>query len=735
MMRLVVRGIAAGAVALCVTSPLRAQLRVTTDTLGPDAVRDSLAALRALDAHLQRNRKDAEVWYRQGRIAALLAIRAKQPNAPRGLDQTRLDRMADSSFVIAMGLAPSDARYPLALSRLRALSPLAVTRYSAAALAERAFDKAVTSGDSSLRAEAAIELARIYWRRYERLVDRRIESTPGTGPRSLADAMCPQARTSGGCAPGEGLTLDQVRTIIDLTTRPLPPDVTGEADLARAIELFRDAYDAAPAYTSSFHWVAMALGERNAWLELETHARRHLSRAPWDARAWLALGLAQHRRGVSASAAASIDSGFAYLNAGERARLSRLDRVLPQAGAAQFAALSNAAQRRAYESLYWQLVDPLWSSEVGDARTEFLARVIFAELRWSDPDIGQLGADTDRGDIYVRNGPPEYRAAFGAAVAGGSLSYNLEALGAVSTVWAYQSGLLFVFNSEPMSRTGWIPRGDGALVKNIIETYPLRLDNMTPGRIDSLPTRVARFRATRDSVDVFVAFAAPRDTIGANARNAYLWFMSTAGRMVVRDSSRVSTGAANGWRRRVPVGSYAVRVETTLPPDAAPGRSTTTIDAGVNANDFATQGFGISDVLLATSIAPSTSVARWTDLAIQPSVGSVGSQISLAWENYDFTNTNGAANYTVSVFIGGERSLLGRIAARIAGVVGARVDRRDDGLVVTVDRSTAFAPTIVDQLVVDLTGTPPGRYSLRLDVTDRATGRKVSRAQEFVIAR
>ena len=40
-------------------------------------------------------------------------------------------------------------------------------------------------------------------------------------------------------------------------------------------------------------------------------------------------------------------------------------------------------------------------------RLEFLARVVFADFRWTDDDLNLRGADSDRGDIYVRYGPPD----------------------------------------------------------------------------------------------------------------------------------------------------------------------------------------------------------------------------------------------------------------------------------------------------------------------------------------
>ena len=52
------------------------------------------------------------------------------------------------------------------------------------------------------------------------------------------------------------------------------------------------------------------------------------------------------------------------------------------------------------------MADPLWSVIGDEPRTEFLARLVQAELRLSFSDIELLGAETDRGEMLVRWGPP-----------------------------------------------------------------------------------------------------------------------------------------------------------------------------------------------------------------------------------------------------------------------------------------------------------------------------------------
>jgi GWxTD domain-containing protein len=704
--------------------------------MDPRAIADSQAVLRDLDARVRANAKDSAAWYRRAMAAWSLWTRARQPDAPRDLDDTRLARLADTSFRIALEIAPRNVQYNFDYGRFLLASPHATTRSLAMPYLDAAYDALRAGADPGLRANIALEVGRVYWRRYDRLADRRIETTPGIGPRSLSDAMCPQARSPGrGCRAGEGQSLTEIRTTIEATTQPLPRDINGEADFIRAADLFREAYAAAPTHAWTFHHVAMMLAERSAWRELEVFAQSHLRQAPWHGNAWMALGLAMQRQGRRADVTAVFDSAFAYLGASERARLDRVQRLLPDESVARLSA-NTPAQLRQYATLYWQLADPLWSNEANDARAEFFARVAYAELRWTVPELGVRGAESDRGDIHIRYGPPNIRAVFGPMISGASGIVGNENPAAVSTVWIYDSKLIFMFNGMPTYATASTTRTDAKLVGIIVNRHPVRWDNLPVGRIDSLPTHVARFRGGRDSVDVFVA---TRDTSGVTtATRGGVWFVSGSGATVLQDSARIPAGATHAWRSRVAPGDYVVRVETLGEVEAPSGRSTTVLDAGANAANFAVRGFGMSDVLVAAAAPPvSNTPARWTDIPIAPSVGAVRERAVLVWENYDLANTSGSATYTVSISLIADRSVLGGIAARITGALAnaARIDRRSDRLVMLVDRTVAYAPTLVDQITLELGDTQPGKYTLLVEVTDKGSARTVSRTQRFLIGK
>jgi GWxTD domain-containing protein len=646
--------------------------------------------------------------------------------------------MADTSLRIAAQLDAQNPQYRLMVGKYLLASGVAITRAAADGFFQGALETARANNDTVQIAETAIESGRVHWRRYDALANRRIEVTPGSAIRSLTQAMNPTA--SDEMAPGSPLALRAVREALELTTQALPLDVTGRNDYDAAEMLFREAYRAAPDHPRVFRQLAMVLAEQNRWIELGALARGRIDRTPWDAWGWMTLGLASHRQHNSRAAAAAFDSAMSYVGAQDKARLDRIERILRQADTTVISR-GDAAERMARLRLYWMFADPLWSREGNESRVEFLARVTFAELRWTVEELGVRGADTDRGDIYIRYGPPDLIAAFGPGVTAGT--------GQISTVWVYARGFMFNFVGAPTFATSEIPLDDKAFAQEMIDAQPVRWDNIAEFTVDSMPARVARFRADRDSVDLLVTVDPPVAEVAASAEvratpRADFW-MLRGGTVVVRhDSLRLTAPGIRSWTMRVAPGTYVYRAEVTVDAGTRAARAVAPLVANEDPlAGISLSGFGMSDLVLAASATPrrGTTGRRWRDLDIAPIIGTIprNAELSLVWENYEFgrDSASGGTKYDVLITIERVRSTGGRIAARIlggiAGVVGA--DRTDDKLSIRFDRSGAFAPAFADHIGISLAGTPSGTYRLALDVTDLVTGRRLTRNTEFTIER
>jgi GWxTD domain-containing protein len=699
------------------------------DTLSPVAVAESLAVLRGLDSVVRREPNNAEAWFRRGMIAWALAVRDSFPPPIRGIDWRWMSHMADTSFRRASFAAPDDARYALTTGRFLLSGSSAVNRSSAAVQFTRAIEIARRGDDAWVRADAAVEAGRAAWRRYDTFADR-LPTTSGA-LRSLTAAIAI-----------DDVAFGTMRAVIDAARDALQMmdnSVSGERYYREAETLFTEAYNAVPEHPRAFRELAMLLATKQRWPELALLARERVERTPWDHTAWMALGLATHRRGDLAGAAGIFSQALDAMPPEEYARLDRLERILrPRDSAA--VAPGDTSKRVATTRTYWMFADPLWSQPGNEARVEFLARVAFAELRWTVEEMGVRGADSDRGDVHIRYGPPDFVLAWGPD--DGTVN--------TSILWAYEkSDLAFVFDAPITYATARIPQADRAYIEALREGMPVRWDNTTRVTIDTLPVRMTRFRAsaaTADSVDVVIAALPPVQAIAAASSvrepvRTDLWILGDGMGTIYRDSTPVSSAGLRTWQQRVAAGEYIYRVEASAAESERAARASGPVVATREAGGFALSGFGVSDLLLATRARERRGVApvRWSDLDVTPQVGTMrpGAALALVWETYGLGAQDGRAEYTVTITARRERGTVGRVTARILGGVSGRagITAGRDQVVIQFDRVVAAAPIVVDYFDLSLAESPEGRYSITLAITDKATGRRTERTTALEIGR
>lgn len=704
-------------------------------TLSAKAVAESLVVLDQLAPRLTTDSAAAPAWYRAGMIAWALSDRSRAlPELP-GLDWTRLSRQADTSLRIAAQLAPKNAHYRLMVGRFLLMSGVSITRFASGGFFEDALE--VARADSASReahAEAAIEAGRVYWRRYDARANRRIETVPGAALRSIAVAVQGIGSSE---APANGtLPLKSILNALEMNTMPVDRDVSGQADYQKAEELFREAYRINPMNPRAFRQVAMVMVEMNRWSDLKTFSRDRIAKVPWDGWAWMSLGLATHRQSDSRAAATAFDSAMTYLDAPDRARIDRLQRVLRHTDT-NVVDKGTDIERMARLRLYWMFADPLWSKDGNESRVEFLARLTHAELRWTVEEMYVHGVDSDRGDILVRYGPPNLVASFGGDVMAG--------IGDISIVWVYNNGLMFTFTGAPTFATARIPIDDQAYVAELQDRQPVRWDNLTRYTVDSMPTQVVRFRGAADSVDLYLAAFPSVDKIKAGSSTTAppqvdFWLLRGGIGIVFQDSVKLAMSGVRTWTRRVGPGNYVYRFEASAEGSTVTSRATAPIVADMDPiRGFSNKGSGLSDLLLALKAEPKarTAVERWSDLEISPSTGTVPlkSAISLVWENYGFGAENGQAQYQIAIILQRDRSGAGRLAAKLIGNMSGTVgiDRTDDRMVIRFNRTIRHTPAIADYVSVALEDTPAGSYHLTLEITDKITKRVYSRTTSFVI--
>ncbi len=694
---------------------------------GAQTAPDSASMLRALDQAVRANPEDHAAWHRRGMLAWAIARAQRRVADVEPASGPSLLQVAESSLERAVKLGQDEPRYLIELGRFRWSSTASIARRRARGTYARALDMAHKQHDSAAMAEALAALGVIAWRHYEGIADRHIYSAIFKDP------------------DGEGL-IDDERAIAyfieNASKLTASKHWSGQREYDAAWKLFDQALAADPNNRRARAARYAMLVDRRRWEEARHEAILHLRSAPCEALSWLARGLAAHQLRAEDEATVAFDSALACLPPYERERLDALGRVLSPRDGREHAQLP-ASERVLSERLYWLMSDPMWLTRANEHRLEYLSRVTAAELRWSVEEFDLRGADTDRGDLFVRYGPPPAVISFPP-----DPEYTQEMR--IRLLWWYTEGVAFIFRMIPGYGVANIHADYERYVRALRDTIPVSWANLGVERaIDTIPLQAVRFRGAGDSTDVLVIADIPADSLvrGLDLARVALqvglsifnWRAERIARDSIReviDVARAEPASTRAWRKRLPPGIYLYRVEA-LQPDAARGaRATSRLEL------VAGEGFGMSDVLAARMIEPKpgSTLSRWSEFRVLPMTGVLRrtEPLALLWETYALAADSAVSRYRVSITIeqrerpGG----LARIGAAIVGGVRSAVGRssRGDGRVtLTYDRDVPAGPVALDYLTVDASGLERGVYTVTVDVEDLVAKRRVARSSSLTI--
>lgn len=701
------------------------------------AAGDSAGAYAMLEAALKRDARDAAAWHQLGLLAWSMAKGERRPAFIKDKKAIKLLATADSALRLATHYAPDSARYWLSLSRFNLGSGVSTVRFSANGQSKNALEAAEKTGDNAMLAAAADEVGMATWRRYEPVANRGMTNT-GMG----IDLSAVQRRYAA----------DYLRS---MAPKIEPP--TGNADYHAALEKFEQAVRADPTSQRYNRHLYMALAERGRWNEMLSIARQQSKAYPLDYQAWQAIGLASHRLGDEATASVAFDSASALMDDAERERMTQLTRVLrpvPQkdkrgkdvqqaAGDARSYLKLEEGARKGLEAMYWMMSDPLALTNENEFRLEFLSRVVFADFRFTNEDLNLRGADTDRGDIFVRYGPPAQEVTVGAS--------GNPSLQSVTLAWVYNDNMVFFFDLIPGFGTARTMFADKDWVDQVKAAVPVAWDNVPATKLlDTIPIRIARFRARGDSVDAVVAASVPVDSLvrGLGMTRVpvdvdfrlYDQFVKVRGVESFQNTFAPDSATRplpRSWVRRLGPGINVVRVEALQLDSKRAARAMSRVDP------VPESGFGMSDLLLGNRpvLRDGAQLAnRWSDVTMEPNAGLYAPRapVGLLWEIYDLEARTGQAKYRVAITVQRtDKAPLAGLAAKLLDGLGRTVGRttqtRRDNLTLSFDRTTAATPAVVEFLSLDLADWPAGQYSLRVEVTDSYSNKKTSRQSEFRI--
>lgn len=644
---------------------------------------------------------------------------------------------ASSEFETALRLDRGNPRYLIEVARLRLKAP--ILRLQAERLFRRALDAARKRKDPALEAEVEAEIGNIYFRRYDAMAHRRVV-VGATHDFDWSMAMA-----------NPHYTKDM---LLDFTV-PLPE--SGETDLARAEEHYRAGVraDAASVAANSALLGMLAATERDE--ELLDAARTFAAAADTSADAWLALGLALWRLHHGTAADSAFERALARMPAAEREPLEDLSTVLRAPDALGYRQLSESA-RVAFDSTYWWAAEPLRLTPENEFRLEHLARVAYADLLFSAPDLRIKGWQTDRGQILVRYGPPPVVGTFPPDPQ--ENTDDVLQIGMVTTVWYYPEGnLRFVFYGPPAYNYQRLAGDFPSYAENLRAQVPSVYNNVPVAHnMDSILVQPAAFLPAADSSGtdlVFFAGIPVHDMVtGVDLRQGRLetgLFVSDAARrdvVVRRHAEGVTFGAADQFENRtyearLPSGSYYYRFEALLPDVTRAARGSALLPV----DDFHTDTLSMSDVLVADRVAPKEdggALRGRQDFFIAPNAAMRfhrNDPVHLYAEVYHLRpkpGSEGVAEFEVALRLRVDSLQRGGVGARIVGglldAVGASAKGDNQVLLSFVSREPIGGrDRIPIYLALDLGGAPVGVYSLDMSVKDLVTGRIAVRHRRIEI--
>jgi GWxTD domain-containing protein len=728
---------------------------------------DTAQAVRVLEAVLLPRSTNAAAWHRYGILRWQRVARLRNGGYVNDANTITSLRVADSALRLATQFAPDSAEYWMTLARFNLQSGVGSMRFAAEGQMARAREAAEKARDSSLMAATSDALGMATWRRFESTRNRALV---GAGQRV-------QFQTDGRWQRAHA------KDFLDTFSKRIQPP-TGTVDYLAANTHFLDALRAAPNTLAYARHVYMANAVGGQWEALLALANKRATASAFDADARLARGLALQRLRRTREARLAFDSAVAMMDESESATLFRTDRILPtganvltgQRGMDQraFAALP-AGQRATMSALFWALNDPVSATPENEAQLEFMARVVQAEWQWSDALQGVRGVDTDRGDIFVRYGPPDEEITLpgsasvqqqvfntepysGGTVAAGGMTSTSQEVGS-TLAWVYRSGEVFFFEIAPGFGTARTPLTDQKYVSEVGSVKPAAWENLSaPRRVDTLPLRTARFRAPGDSADVVIVTRLPLRSLVADtgvaldsatvdgALRVDLAVIDGAARTVAHDSVRTplskaafGEGGVRTWTKRVGKGAAFIRVDAVRTDAHSDTQRAANATTGIDVTSA--NGFALSDLLLvvANSVIPPAAAQRWRDLGLMPSTGEyrVGEKVGVVWETYELGVGAEGNRYRVDVTVERlKRTGAAGLALRVLDGLGTLIRQErgpSDRLVVTFDRNVAAQAIQTDYFALDWLGDARGEFQLRLAVTDLHTNRVSSRDTRFRI--
>lgn len=686
---------------------------------------DTTSAVAELSNAVKADPKLADAYYYLGRLYSRRASAVETDFLDR--------RRAEEALLSAIRLNSDDPRYILELGWLRLKQHMTP---DAGRLIGRSLRMAKAGGDPEMLAEIHYSIGYMKDLRYQAVRHRRRSPMFGGPPQSQLDEML------------------EVR-ITRYTNQFFGPESaiagSGSLDKDEMIEHYRAALKYYPGHVGAATRLMGYLYDDYRLSEYYSVARRLLAARPDDRQARLFYALGLHAMGREEEAAVAFDRALEKMSPADREAIENLAPVMRRRDAEIYERLEGAAREK-FEDVYWNMKDPLLLTDANERRLEHVARVAYAELRFTEPASGRRGWETDRGIVFIRYGFPQSVGSFSAEMGGDPFTQGKRQI-----IWSYgKDGPVFQFEQT----AGYVHARFSGDYRIIAENYrfilPSKYDDIPSiPEMLTLPVQIARFRGdTPEEVAVEIHAAIPLDSL-ARGLDMEKGEIQTGVFILNKDGEKIVE------RRNEEVLTYADGATVNelrtwrviMPPEdgllaAVEARDPLTWRTAVSRDTFSAVSFSgdtlqVSDILVAEVLRPLIDEPRRRqdfDIIANPSLEfRSGESIHIYYELYGFgTDSEGFASYDVALAVrvkeldrgGGVAQLLGGLAdAWGFSMVG------DDRLELRFHREikTDGRDRVTEYLTLDPNEVPAGEYEIRLRIWDRLGEHLVSRSRSFFV--
>lgn len=515
-------------------------------------------------------------------------------------------------------------------------------------------------------------------------------------------------------------------------------------DLREAERFFLRAIDADPSFFPAYHRLAFLYHEGGDVLGMARILERAIDAGLQNADLHLFLGLAYHRLGEHAVAHKTFELAKRQMSPDAWQALESVVPVLNDHLRETYSALPDSA-KRGFTRGFWQSRDPLFLTEYNERLLEHYSRLAYVNLRYGDPEEDLPGWQTDRGQVYLRFGPPQGMYRTRPHV---ELTFRGNPLVPAEEVWQYDE-FRMVFEDPYLSRKFTFkrdldPERDFKLLfETKIEETPELYEHDYGGSKRRLVHQMAQFKGEAGKTRVRLWVAVPTDISTRQAAK----LRGTRGVFVFDDVWRrlhrgVETGSSAAQVISSADSTHAVLDEATVLLD--PGKyhvcqefvhrgteDVAMFRKPLKVRSFAGDALMLSDVLLFQH-GGDDGVPRVPNVL---RTFSAGERIGLYCEIYNLKiGPDGITQYRVESALAPlpqEPGGLGKIAAGLGRLLG--FDDPDRTVVATTLEYTGTAADDRLETVLHLPELEPGEYRLTVRVTDVRAGRTAEQGVVFGI--